>query len=123
MKHNNGNIVLSASDLMRFQGCAHAAALDLRYLNGEHLVPAEDSAGARLIQSKGDAHEHAFLNSLVESGKSVHTVDKRKLSFDDAVAATGTALSAGSDYIYQAAFSGGSWGGYSVLLPPYNSTK
>jgi hypothetical protein len=77
VKHNNGKIVLSASDLMRFQGCPHAAALDLRYLNGEHLVPAEDTASARLIQSKGDAHELAFLNSLIESGKSVHTIDTR----------------------------------------------
>ena len=32
------------SDLMRFQGCAHATALDLRHLNGEALVPAEDLA-------------------------------------------------------------------------------
>jgi ARG and Rhodanese-Phosphatase-superfamily-associated Protein domain len=44
---------------MRFQGCAHATALDLRHLNGEALVPAEDSPSAQLIQAKGDAHRYS----------------------------------------------------------------
>ena len=57
MQRRNDAIILSASDLMRFQGCAHATTLDLRRLNGEALLPAEDPASAQLIQAKGDAHE------------------------------------------------------------------
>ena len=70
MQRREDAIVLSPSDLMRFQGCAHATTLDLRRLNGEALVPAEDSASAQLIQAKGDAHELAFLDTLKSSGDS-----------------------------------------------------
>src|SRR5262245_65787216 len=64
MQRRNDAIILSASDLMRFQGCAHATTLDLRYLNGDPLVPSEDSASGKLIQAKGDAHEREFLETL-----------------------------------------------------------
>ena len=64
MRRRRDKIVLSASDLMRFQGCAHATALDLRLLEGEALLPAADTAGAQLIQAKGDAHEQAFLAGI-----------------------------------------------------------
>ena len=47
MRLLRGNIVLSPSDLMRFRGCPHATALDLRRLRGEDLQPAEDSAEMR----------------------------------------------------------------------------
>lgn len=80
MQRRNSRIVLSASDLMRFQGCVHAAALDLRYLNGEKLIPAEDTASARLIQSKGDAHERAFLDRLTQRSIPYHN-SKRKSHF------------------------------------------
>jgi uncharacterized protein len=109
-------IILSATDLMRFQGCAHAVALDLRQLNGERLIPAEDSAGARLIQAKGHAHEAAFLQSLKDAGKSIHTIDKDSLSFEDALAQTRHALAEGADYIYQAALAGARWSGYADFL-------
>jgi len=105
MQRRNDAIVLSASDLMWFQGCAHATALDLRLLNGEHLTPAEDSATAKLIQAKGHKHEAVFLASLKSTGKSILTIDKDALSIDDALRATRRALSAGLDYIYQAALS------------------
>jgi uncharacterized protein len=116
MQRRANGIVLSPSDLMRFQGCAHATALDLRYLNGEALLPAEDSASAQLIQAKGDAHEQAFLDSLKSSGHGVHLVDKGAPTFDAAVAATRAALEAGPAWIYQAALAGGSWSGYADFL-------
>jgi predicted RecB family nuclease len=115
MQRRNDAIVLSASDLMRFQGCAHATTLDLRYLNGEPLVPTEDSASGKLIQAKGDAHERAFLETLMTSG-SVHVIDKGAPAFEEAVVATRSALETGPAWIYQAALVGGSWGGYADFL-------
>ena len=56
MRLEAGQIYLSASDLMRFQGCSHATALDVRYLQGEPLTPVEDSADAKLVQEKGSYH-------------------------------------------------------------------
>ena len=54
MRLEAGQIYLSASDLMRFQGCSHATALDVRYLQGKPLTPVEDSADAKLVQEKGE---------------------------------------------------------------------
>jgi uncharacterized protein len=50
MRRQGDAIILSATDLMRFQGCAHAVALDLLELRGERIARAEDSATAKLIQ-------------------------------------------------------------------------
>ena len=116
MRRRGDKIVLSASDLMRFQGCEHATALDLRLLKGEALVPAADTAAAQLIQAKGDAHEQSFLDTLKASSTSVNTIDKDMLDFEEAVAATQAALRKGPEWIYQAAFAGGSWGGYADFL-------
>src|SRR5262249_52097228 len=115
MQRRNDAIVLSASDLMRFQGCAHATTLDLRYLNGEPLVPTEDSASGKLIQAKGDAHEQAFFETLKASG-SVHVIDKSASAFEEAVVATRSALEMGPAWIYQAALAGDNWGGYADFL-------
>ena len=112
MRRRGDKIILSPSDLMRFQGCEHATALDLRLLKGEALVPAADTAGAQLIQAKGDAHEQAFLDTLKASSTTVNTIDKDKLDFQQAVAATQAALRKGPEWIYQAAFAGGNWGGH-----------
>jgi hypothetical protein len=34
MRISNGHVILSPSDLLRFQGCEHATALDLLLLRG-----------------------------------------------------------------------------------------
>ena len=67
MRWDDDQILLSASDLMRFQGCAHATALDRRYLLGEDLQPIDDAASAELVQKKGDAHEAAYLERIQQS--------------------------------------------------------
>src|SRR5262245_13013138 len=115
MQRRGESIDLSPSDLMRFQGCAHATMLDLGYLNGEPLTPAEDTPSARLMQVKGDAHELAFLQTLRDAHKSIRIIDK-EMEFQGATEATRAALAEGSDYIYQAALSGGRWGGFADFV-------
>lgn len=108
-------VLLSASDLMRFQGCAHATALDLAYLRGDpSLKPVEDTASAALVQKLGDAHEDAFLSSL-KAGHFVAEVDKSR-GFATALEETQAALASGAAYIFQAAFRAGDWGGYADFL-------
>lgn len=79
-------IVLSPSDLIRFQACRHAVTLDLRRLRGEALQPAEDTADIALVQRMGDRHELAYLNELRDSGAEVAAIDKDRLDFAEAVA-------------------------------------
>jgi len=42
-------VLLSASDLMRFAGCAHATTLDLAWMRGTGAAPAGDSEDAELV--------------------------------------------------------------------------
>jgi uncharacterized protein len=111
----SGDVVLSASDLTRFQVCPHASALDLRSLGGELLAAAEEDDSARLLQEKGNEHERAYLAQLRDAGRSIVTVE-RESDLDLAVAKTIEALRSGPDIVYQAALRTGAWSGYADFL-------
>ncbi|WP_210209696.1 TM0106 family RecB-like putative nuclease [Aureimonas flava] len=107
-------ILLSASDLMRFMGCAHATALDLTHMRGEGLVPRADSDDAALLQKQGDAHEAAHLAKLKASGVSVVEIARSDLA--DNARATRAALAGGPQIVFQGALLGDNWGGWSDFL-------
>src|SRR5260370_9821513 len=71
MRVEGHDVLLSASDLMRFMSCKHATALDLRYARGEPLVPADDTEDAKILQKQGDDHESRYLSKLKAEGRSV----------------------------------------------------
>ncbi|TIW18722.1 MAG: nuclease, partial [Mesorhizobium sp.] len=112
MKLEGKNILLSASDLMRFMGCVHATAMDLRYLQGEPLLPAEDTEDAKILQHYGDVHEADYLSKLRNNGLRIIEFSREK---DLAVAAEATreALFEGPDVLFQGAFFSPPWGGWS----------
>jgi uncharacterized protein len=115
-RDDTGQIILSASDLVRFQGCQHATWLDLEYLKGADLKPAEDLEESQLVQKKGDEHERGYLNSLQQAGRTVDVVDKDTVSFSEAAARTRAIMAAGPEIIYQAALGNGRWAGYADFL-------
>jgi uncharacterized protein len=112
----DGRFLFSASDLMRFAGCAHATTLDLARLEGRGPEPREDDEEAMLLQEKGDAHEAAHLESLKASGLNVVEVPREGLSLVDGLVETKRALASGADIIFQAALTRGNWGGWSDFL-------
>lgn len=114
MRVLDGRILLSASDLMRFTGCAHATALDLAYLQGHGPTPREDSDDAILLQRQGDAHEAAHLERLKVDGRSVVEIERSGLAKN--AEATRAALAEGADVVFQGAFMSGNWGGWSDFL-------
>ncbi|NOD36637.1 MULTISPECIES: TM0106 family RecB-like putative nuclease [unclassified Ruegeria] len=114
MMRVDGQIRLSASDLMRFMSCSHASFLDLERLHGRGPEPAEDSEDAALLQSYGDAHEAAHLASL-RAQADVAEIDNGQ-PFEIAVEATIAALHRGPATIFQGALEGGAWGGWSDFL-------
>lgn len=116
MRLVDGKVVLSPSDLMRFQGCAHATALDLRKLRGEDLQDVLDDDQARLLQAHGEAHEQRFLEQLRATGGSLVEIAKDGVGFAQACAQTLAAMRDGAHFIYQAALSGGAWAGYADFL-------
>lgn len=114
MRNLGGNILFSATDLMRFMGCAHATALDLMRLRGEGPEPGEDTEDAALLQKQGDAHEAAHLEKLKSAGKAVLEIPRGDLVAD--AQATRAALAQGAEVVFQGAFLSGNWGGWSDFL-------
>ncbi|AMS45371.1 TM0106 family RecB-like putative nuclease [Aminobacter aminovorans] len=114
MRNLDDRTLLSASDLMRFMGCAHATTLDLAYMRGAGPAPREDSEDAALLQKQGDAHEAAHLSSLKAEGRRVVEINRGDLARN--AAATREALENGPDVIFQGAFLSGNWGGWSDFL-------
>ncbi len=114
MREFGGAILFSATDLMRFMGCAHATALDLMRLRGEGPEPSEDSEDAALLQKQGDAHEAAHLLRLKASGRQVVEIARGDLARD--AEATRATLVAGAEVVFQGAFLSGNWGGWSDFL-------
>lgn len=116
MRLIDGEMRLSASDLMRFKGCRHATTLDLRQLEVGDLVPAADGDEAELLQRQGDAHELSFLEELRASGRSIAEIPKDGIPLERSVELTAEAMRMGPDVIFQGALLGGPWGGYSDFL-------
>jgi len=116
MRLVDGALRLSATDLMRFKGCRHATALDLRRLEVGDIVPGADSEEVELLQRQGDAHEADFLQSLKDHGRTVVEIPKDGISLEESVRLTREAMASGADVIFQGAFLAGAWGGYSDFL-------
>ena len=114
MRDIGGQILFSATDLMRFMGCAHATTLDLSRLRGKGPEPREDSEDAALLQKQGDAHEAAHLARLGAAGRGIVEIARDDLVQN--VATTRAALAAGPEVVFQGAFLSGNWGGWSDFL-------
>ena len=84
MRVLEGKVLLSASDLMRFQGCPHATAPDLAHLRGDGPQPRGHSEEMKLFRKRGDAHEAAYLERLKTAGRSVVEVQRSDLVKDAA---------------------------------------
>ncbi|MCU9840543.1 hypothetical protein OEZ49_22610 [Ruegeria sp. WL0004] len=97
MRNLDGDILFSATDLMRFMGCAHATTLDLMHLRGEGPEPGESTEDAVLLQKQGDAHEAAYLERLRASGKTVIEIARGDLACN--AEATRSALEGGPEVV------------------------
>jgi predicted RecB family nuclease len=115
MKIEGQEVLLSASDLMRFMSCKHATALDLRYARGEPLVPAEDTEDTKILQKQGDVHESRYLSKLKAAGRAVIEFS-RNSGLAVAARATQASLLQGADVLFQGAFFAAPWGGWSDFL-------
>jgi predicted RecB family nuclease len=114
MRDIDGRTLLSATDLMRFMGCAHATTLDLARLRGVGPEPRVDSEDAALLQKQGDTHEAAHLARLAAAGREIVEIARGDLAQN--AATTLAALAAGPEVVFQGAFLSGNWGGWSDFL-------
>jgi predicted RecB family nuclease len=114
MRKLDGSILFSATDLMRFMGCAHATSLDLAYMAGTGPKPREVSEDTTLLQKQGDAHEAAHLARLKAAGLEIVEIDRGDLPQN--ADTTRAVLTEGHDVVFQGAFLSGNWGGWSDFL-------
>ncbi len=115
MQIADGRVLFSATDLVNFLGCRHAAWLDLRDLVDPSELPEPDAATA-LIFAKGIEHEKRYLASLKARGIAVTEVAPRGFDLDACDALTREAMRAGAAAIYQAALVAPPWLGYADFL-------
>ena len=114
MRHFDGKVLLSATDLMRFMGCVHATTLDLAHMRGTGPKPREDTEDAALLQKQGDAHEATHLARQKDAGRTVVEIERSRLGNN--ADATRAALAGGPDVVFQGAFLSANWGGWSDFL-------
>lgn len=114
MKQTPKGPTFSASDLLGFMACGHYTTLGLLNLETP-IEKAQDDEQAQLIQDKGDEHERDYLRALEQSGVSVANIPQ-KVSLEERVSATFSAMQSGADIVYQAAFSDGNLMGYADFL-------
>ena len=79
------------------------------------MAKTENDEQAKLIQAKGFEHEEAFLEKLQEAHSKVITISA-KVSLDDRVAQTRTAIVEGAEVIYQATLIRGNLIGHADFL-------
>jgi uncharacterized protein len=119
----DGELVLSPSDLTGFAACAHLTQLELRATRGEIERPARDDALLDILSRLGTEHETKQLGELradADGGtRTVVEIDfpaNTRAALAAAQAQTLDAMRAGADVIYQATFFDGRWRGHADFL-------
>ena len=114
MKISDDRMLFSASDLMRFLGCAHATTLDLLQLCDVATLP-DPPAPAR-AEPRGQAAicERIFPEGPHSAGRVIIALSQSEPVDDSQV--TREALTRGADLVSQGALFSGSWGGYADEL-------
>jgi len=121
MRILGSDLILATSDLTKFVRCEHATFLDHGTKTGaiKPLAMRPPSPMTKLIASKGDEHEQAFVDELRAGGKDIVAIEREPWSIEAlrrGEAATLAAMKGGAEFIYQAAFFDGRWSGYADLL-------
>src|SRR5881275_2889714 len=103
-----GQLRLSASDLIDFLECEHLTRLNLARANGQLRTEPKRPDTSQLIARKGEEHERAHLELLrSEGGRIVEITDG--LPLEEAVAQTSEALKGGAWIVYQGALAADGW--------------
>lgn len=120
----DGQLLLSATDLVNHLECAHLSHLDLEVASGRLELEATRTDTADLLSRKGDEHEAEWLAQLRAEGTDVVEIPAAPYGLDGlraAVDATTAAMRAGAKVIYQAALMDGRWRGFADFLERVDS--
>jgi predicted RecB family nuclease len=115
----DGELVLSATDLVNFRGCLHRTCLDREVALGLRERPDSTDPLAEILIRAGTAHEAGQLELLRHSGVDVVAIGPPAPGAEGLAAAeaeTLAAMSAGAHVVYQATFFDPPWRGHADFL-------
>jgi uncharacterized protein len=118
MQMIQGQLVLSATDLVGYLACDHLTSLDVDVANGQRERPIRHDPELDLIEERGLEHEQRFLESLA-AGKRVANLEEQpdqRRPLEAAQARTLAAMRDGADVIYQGTLFDGRWRGHPDFL-------
>lgn len=115
MRLLNGELRLSASDLIRFKGCRHATTLDLRLMGSGTSSRRPTATRPSSCRSRATRTSSRFLKSCGSRAARSRSPEVRH-PLERSVELTAEALRQGPDVGFQGAFLEGAWGGYSDFL-------
>lgn len=114
-KQRSGELIYSASDLVRYLASPFASWMDRYYLeNPCAITPDEATEDETLIAETGEQHEQAVLKDFQSSA--IELIEIPKHDFRVASAHTLAAIQANAPVIYQAALHSGQFAGFADFL-------
>ncbi|MDT4908875.1 MAG: hypothetical protein QOI69_2116 [Pseudonocardiales bacterium] len=120
MYKSDDMLFVSPTDLTKYLACRHLTHLDLAVARGELTPPAKGTDEMlEVLFTKGNEHEHRYLQSLRDRGRVVVEIAHPKgdaAALRAAELATENAMAARADVIYQATFFDGRWRGHADFL-------
>ena len=125
MRHANGQLSFSATDLSRHLACSHLTSLRRAIAFGEiEPPPPYDDPRAEVLRQRGIEHEQHLLDRFATDGRTVETIIPAETPFPHrdpaaATARTEEAMRRGADVIYQGRLEdddGRRWSGYPDFL-------
>jgi predicted RecB family nuclease len=118
--HDDGTLVVSATDLVGFLECDHLVTLEELRARGQLEKPIRDDPELELVRRRGYEHEALYIEALREQGRTVVEMTSRQprtpAELRDAEAETLAAMRAGTDVIFQGTFFDGRWRGHPDFL-------
>lgn len=115
----DGELLLSATDLVGELACEHLTTLELDAVNGVRERPFRKDDQLELIEERGREHEAAYLARASVGRRVVNLEGGPKAtpkSLEEAQAETLAAMKSGADLIYQATLFDGTWRGHPDFL-------
>ena len=124
MRHADGRLLFSATDLSRHLSCAHLTSLRRAAALGEIERPTPyDDPRAEVLKQRGIEHERRLLERFAAEGRAVEIVTPPESPFserdpEEAAVRTREAMRRGVDVVYQGRLQDddGRWSGYPDFL-------
>lgn len=115
MLNLDGQIHLTASDLVGHLNCRYLTHLDLAVAKGEINKPSVWDPVLEILAERGTLHEKGYVNHLAASGKTIANIEGVGVDAG-AVAKTLDAMKAGASIIAQGALQSERWSGRADVL-------